>query len=57
MEEDGAPSTITLSVFFIPLDHDDDVEDLRLSYFDSHDNNRVKLYQCADTPMLPIFEV
>ena len=41
----------------MPLDHDDNVEDLRLSYFECHENNRVKLYQCADTPMLPIFEV
>ena len=53
----GTPSTITLSLIFMPLDRDDDVEDLRVSYFDCHDNNRVTLYQCADTPMLPIFEV
>ena len=57
MDEDGKQSTITLSVIFMPLEHDTDVEDLRLSYFECHENNRVTLYQCADTPMLPIFEV
>ena len=57
MEEAGAQSTITLSLIFMPLEHDANVEDLGLSYFDCHDNNRVRLYQCADTPMLPIFEV
>ena len=57
MEEDGKQSTITLSVIFMPLEHDADVEDLRLSYFECHKNNRVTLYQCADTPMLSIFEV
>ena len=57
LEESGEQSTITLSVIFMPLDHDDNVEDLRLSYFECQENNRVKLYQCADTPVLPIFEV
>ena len=57
MEEAGAQSTITLSLIFLPLEHDVSAEDLRLSYFECHDNNRVRLYQCADTPMLPIFEV
>ena len=50
--------SILISLQYIPIGyHQDDSMKTFDSYFPSRSNNKVSLYQCADTPYLPVFQV
>ena len=50
--------SILLSFQYFPFgDHQDDSRKTLDSYFPDRSNNKVSLYQCADTPNLPVFQV
>ena len=56
--DEDVQGSILISLQYIPFgDHQDDSRKTLDSYFPDRSNNKVSLYQCADTPHLPVFQV
>ena len=56
--EGSVSGSILISLQYIPFgDQEEDSRKTLVSYFPDRSNNKVTLYQCAETPHLPVFQV